>query len=235
MNSYLIIGGVNQERLKKASRQLISYHLHLTSPHPDLLLIQASPSLGINQVRQLQKFLGHKPYQAEIKAVVIPEAEKLTLPAQNAFLKTLEEPPKDSLIILCCQNEDQLLPTIISRCQIIKLRSKPQIDIDESNLNSKLKLLNSILKAGAGERLKLVEPYTKSREEAIKFLQEMTVVFHQVLRTKKKLKNFNSIVNNSQLVTIIKSSQETLSLLEANINVKLVLENLIINFPEEKT
>jgi DNA polymerase III gamma/tau subunit len=129
VNSYLITATNYEERIEKA-KKLVGFW----EPHPDFLLIQAHPSISINDIRQIQKFLSRRPYQAKIKAVVLAEAELMTIPAQNAFLKTLEEPPANSLIVLGSQNQDQLLATIISRCQIINLKSKP-VMIDRQEMN----------------------------------------------------------------------------------------------------
>jgi len=221
MNSYLIIGGTSQERLKKANSLITHYSLLITVSHPDLLIINPDPSISIKQVRELQKFLSRKPYQAEIKAVIIPEAEKMTIPGQNAFLKTLEEPPENSLIILCCPNEDQLLPTIFSRCQIIKLPSKSEVELDQKKLTIHYSLFTKILKSSAGKRLQLIEPYTKNREEAIKFCQEMIVTLrHQWINNKSLITHYSLLI--TQL-------QKAIGFLNSNINVKLVMENLVIN------
>lgn len=216
MNSYLIIGGNLEERLKKAGQIIKGSGLKIKSSdsHPDLLKVIADLSIGINQVRQIQKFLSLRPYQASIKVVIIPEAEKMTVPAQNSFLKTLEEPPENSLIILSSQNKDQLLATIISRCQLIKLTSKTEFKLSEKEIKEKYSFFKNLLKAGPGKRLQLIEPYTKNREEAVKFCQEMILVLRKkgLAEHKEKILFF----------------QKTLTLLKANVNVKLSLENLVL-------
>lgn len=93
-------------------------------PNPDLMVLESDTAIKISQVRSLQNFLQKRPYQNPEKTAIISHAEKLTLPAQHALLKTLEEPPANSKIILLCGNINQLLPTIISRCLIKHL---PQI------------------------------------------------------------------------------------------------------------
>lgn len=260
MNSFLITGGDQQERLNKAKALISNFAGRvLLENNPDLLIVKPDPSksllrggrmhssdggttsIGIKQVRALQKFLCRKPYQAKAKVVLIPEAEKLTLPAQNCFLKTLEEPPENSLIFLCCPYQDQLLPTIISRCQLIKLIPKSQIKISKSLITNYQSLITKIAKASPGQRLKLIEPYTKSREEAIKFCQEMIVVLREVMMLKapriRQLADYkNTNKNNSSEVEefrLIASFQKTLSLLQSNINVKLALENLVLNLPNQ--
>ena len=234
MNSFLITGGTNKERLEKA-KKLIKQNTSVKKlePHPDLLMIQPELSISIKQIRELQKFLSRKPYQAEIKVVIMPEAEKMTLPAQNSFLKTLEEPPENSLIILCAQNQDQLLPTIISRCQLIKLIPKPEIELDKSLITHYSLLITQLLQAKVGKRLQLIEPYTKNREEAIKFCQEMIVVFrHKLLLLSKKKSSGPLITHYSLLITQL---QKAIGLLNSNVNVKLTMENLVLTLLEPKS
>lgn len=80
----------------------------------------AGDSIKIEQVRQLKKDIYLRPYEAKIKTFIMDDADKLTLEAANALLKILEEPPRDSLIILVT-SKPQLLPeTIVSRCQRLK-------------------------------------------------------------------------------------------------------------------
>ena len=64
----------------------------------------------------------YKPYQGPYKVYIIPEADIMTVQAQNALLKTIEEPPQYAVFILLTENADVLLPTINSRCVMLKLR-----------------------------------------------------------------------------------------------------------------
>lgn len=80
-------------------------------------------SLGVDEVRQLIAEISKKPYEGNKKVVIIYEAHKMTVEAQNAFLKTVEEPPQGVFIILLSENSEQILDTIKSRCQIHNLRA----------------------------------------------------------------------------------------------------------------
>lgn len=89
--------------------------------HPDLLLI--SPEDGeirIAQVKDLIWKLALKPYSAPLKIAIIDEADKMTRESQNCFLKTLEEPKAKTLLIIVAEHAENLLPTILSRCQLVK-------------------------------------------------------------------------------------------------------------------
>lgn len=93
---------------------------------PDSIIIKTEElKIGIDQIRDLKKQIAIKPI-GQIKTVTILEAEKLTLEAQNALLKTLEEPPENTQVILVASKADLLLPTVLSRCQIINLPNKKE-------------------------------------------------------------------------------------------------------------
>lgn len=89
--------------------------------HPDLLLLTPQGgSLGIDQIRKAQQMLQFKPLEATWKGVIVEEADRLTEEASNAFLKTLEEPPPWTLIVLLASSSESLLPTVRSRCQKVR-------------------------------------------------------------------------------------------------------------------
>lgn len=80
----------------------------------------ASKRISITQIRSLQKEISLKTYEGKVKTFIVLEAQGMTNEAANSLLKTLEEPPQESLIILTATSLSGLLPTIISRCQVIK-------------------------------------------------------------------------------------------------------------------
>ena len=91
----------------------------------DLMLVQAEHeggTLKVEQVREVQKFLSLKPYQSAFKIVIFLRFQEANLNAANALLKTLEEAPSYGLLLLTADNAEQLLPTIVSRCEILRLR-----------------------------------------------------------------------------------------------------------------
>ncbi len=87
--------------------------------HPDVRLIQllaGKKEISIQQVREIERELNFRSFSGGKKIVIVDPATLMTLPAQNALLKTLEEPPRDSLLILIGDNAGSLLPTLRSRC-----------------------------------------------------------------------------------------------------------------------
>jgi len=92
--------------------------------HPDIRRVtHEKASIGVDDVRlQLNNDILVKPYSRPYKVYIIDEAEKMTEQAQNAMLKTIEEPPEYAVIILLTVNAKLLLPTILSRCVLLNVR-----------------------------------------------------------------------------------------------------------------
>lgn len=100
--------------------------------HPDVHLIddRDSNSIKIEDIRTLQKNINLRPYEGRKKVFIIDNAHNLTSEAANALLKILEEPPKDSLLILVSSKITLLFKTIVSRCQILKFYPMERIVLE---------------------------------------------------------------------------------------------------------
>lgn len=106
----------------------------LSGNHPDIITIthEKPNSIGIEDIRsQLVEDVQVKPYIGPRKIYIMPEAEKLTLQAQNALLKTIEEPPAYAVIMLLTSNIETFLPTITSRCVKLSLRPVEETMVKE--------------------------------------------------------------------------------------------------------
>lgn len=100
------------------------------TPHYNIKLIQSeSREIKIDQIREIIEFLQLKSEKG--KVVIIEKAENMNIESSNALLKTLEEPPSNSLIILTTSNQAKLLPTILSRLKKIKFRNLSDEEIRE--------------------------------------------------------------------------------------------------------
>ncbi len=102
--------------------------------HPDIFLIHPegkSNSIKIEKIREIIYQASLKPYEARKRIFIINDAECLREEAQNAFLKVLEEPPKNHIMILTSSNIAGLLLTVISRCKILKFNSLDKNDIQK--------------------------------------------------------------------------------------------------------
>ncbi len=106
--------------------------------HPDLSIVQAETeggTLKVDQVREVRRSLSLKPYQAKYRVALFLRFQEASEGAANALLKTLEEAPGHVILILTADNPEQLLPTITSRCEILRLRPLP-VDAIEAHLKS---------------------------------------------------------------------------------------------------
>ena len=94
--------------------------------HPDLHLLEPEKGIiKIDRIRELQKELSLRPVEAPKKVCIVDQADRMNQAAANAFLKTLEEPPGNALLILLSDTPTALLPTILSRCQRLRVNPLP--------------------------------------------------------------------------------------------------------------
>ncbi len=96
--------------------------------HPDLLVAAAETRGGILKIdtmRELQHSLNLNPYESPWRVALVLRFEEANQNAENALLKTLEEPPERAKIVLTANDENALLPTVVSRCECIRLRPQP--------------------------------------------------------------------------------------------------------------
>jgi len=101
--------------------------------HPDVRIVRGTEgTISIDDVRDLRRFLMLSPYQASRRVALLLGFDDATTEASNALLKSLEEPPARSVLILTATAPQALLPTILSRCQVFHLRRVPSGDIREA-------------------------------------------------------------------------------------------------------
>jgi hypothetical protein len=153
---------------------------------PDVFHLYPEKSIGIAEIRQLQSFLTRKPLKLPSNIAIIHEAEKLSLPAQHALLKTLEEPPGASHIYLVTDYPDQLLETILSRVQISESTHKSHTT-HMSYPDSLPTFFQKLHSARVGERLELIDSQNFTRDTALDFLAHLESYIHQSLSPSHKV------------------------------------------------
>lgn len=151
--------------------------------HPDFKIIsvlEGKTAISIDQIRELKKEIAYKPYDSDHKIYIIESAEKLTKQAANSLLKTLEEPPSFATIILLVEDSGKLLPTLVSRCQQIKLSSVAQSKIKDLLLAEGLNKMQSEIVSSAaagspGKALEItkIDNYFEQRQEIYDFLKKI--------------------------------------------------------------
>lgn len=176
--------------------------------HPDVTWITrgAKASLGIGEIRDsLVRDIHIQPYQSDYKVYLIEEADAMTTEAQNALLKTLEEPPAYVLIILMAANSRKFLPTVLSRVITLHFQPLPEELIaaqltTRKGLNpEQASLVASLSRGSLGTALDLVssETFTALREELTSMLESL----HGGRPS--------DILNHAQLFNRYKDQQET--------------------------
>ncbi|HNN13859.1 MAG TPA: DNA polymerase III subunit delta' [Anaerolineales bacterium] len=157
--------------------------------HPDLNVIQAvdenggpkeGGTLKVDQIRELQRTLNLKPYQSKYRVALFLRFQEANDSAANALLKTLEEAPPHAILLLTADNPEQLLPTINSRCEILRLRPLPieavVADLLERGVEEdRARLLAHISGGRPGYARTLIENATvlEKREERLNDLQTL--------------------------------------------------------------
>ncbi len=117
---------------EKPCGQCKSCRQALSKNHPDIIYVahEKPGVISVDEIRrQVVGDVDIKPYTGPYKIYIVPEADKMNVQAQNALLKTLEEPPAYAVIFLLADNAESLLPTILSRCVLLSLRPVPDREL----------------------------------------------------------------------------------------------------------
>jgi DNA polymerase III delta prime subunit len=214
MQTKLLISSNLKIRKSKILEIIKSYNYNI--PHPDVLYIDDEEKLGVEQTKKIRGFLSIKPYSAQGKAVVVISAHNLTPDAQNSLLKTLEEPPEESLIILGTEKEEQLLPTVLSRCEIIRIKDYlPSEESVTKNSDTDTPDINKLISSSVEERLEFIEKL----EDKGGFLDSLIVFF------RKRLNKGESNLEYIKLLLQAKKWQKS------NVNLRAILEYLMLELP----
>lgn len=155
--------------------------------HPDVIYVKQmkKKSIGVEEIRnQVQDTIDIKPYKYPYKIYIIDAAEKLTEQAQNALLKTIEEPPSYAMILLLTKNSNSFLPTILSRCVLLNLRPQ-SFDVVKDYLIKKEGIPDyqadiyaqfSNGSIGLAKKLAVSEEFVAMKEELISLLTALKTV-----------------------------------------------------------
>lgn len=155
------IEGIGKETFSEELAQLLLDVKYLDNT-PDCIRVKPDGnSIRIAQIRDLQSDIVIKPHK-KYKIYIIDKSERMTVEAQNALLKTLEEPPEYAIIILVANNKESLLPTIRSRCEILKFTPIPFIEIKKHLMSegideNRANLLSSFSRGSMKKALELAQ------------------------------------------------------------------------------
>ena len=192
--------------------------------HPDFKIVSSNvDSIKISQIREMIGKVLEKPIVSDKKIYIINHAELMTKEAQNALLKTLEEPPQYVLIILITSNEELILNTIKSRCMKIPFTSK----VISKELSSEYLEIEKIFLGLEGlskiDIIKKNEKLYKAKEEIYDILDYINVILLNIAKRNTKYLNCINIVEKAKLR------------LKQNANYDMTLDNMLFEIWEEVT
>jgi len=257
--------------------------------HPDLSLVvpdEGHQDILIDQIRDLQHTIALAPYASAYRIALLPDFQHVTDQAQNALLKTLEEPPDKVILLLTVNAIERLLPTVISRCEVIRLRPASIGDtqqflhetrglepeqaaliahLSSGRIGTAIRMAENpeilasrqewiekfldLLPAKRYERFKAAEELSKSYDtartnaiEAISFwLSFWRDVFVRASGTALPLVNVDlaaqveetaAKITESSARALVIAHEEALQHLDSNVNVRLLLETLMLKWPQ---
>ena len=159
--------------------------------HPDVLLLKPEgpgQMIKVDRVRQMQRDLAYRPYEGKRRVCILTAADRMAPEIPNTLLKTLEEPPLHTMIILLANSSRQILPTILSRCQQIHFNPVPLSDFikwltEKKGFNEEeAHLLASLSEGSPGKALQLKEGIDQvQREDLLKgWLGMKTFSFEEI-------------------------------------------------------
>ena len=202
MLAKILISDSDSEKNSKIAELLILNGLK--NPHPDLLSFSNDAKLGIAEARKIRDFFSIKPYSGKGRGVVLENASALTPDAQNALLKTIEELPASALLILCAKSDAGFLPTVLSRCEILRVKSQELRVKNEYQQD-----IERLLQSNTSERFEYIEKL-KEREE---FFKALVKYFHK------------NLPDNPEFVKELLIMEE---LANQNVNIRAILEYLML-------
>lgn len=153
--------------------------------HPDIIRVthEKPNSISVDDIRtQVNNTVDIIPYQGPYKVYIIPQADMMTPQAQNAILKTIEEPPSYAVFLLLTENAETLLPTINSRCVMLKLRNIKDTLIKKYLMENleipdyKADMCTAFAQGNMGRAIMLAnsDHFNEIREEAVQLLKHIS-------------------------------------------------------------
>lgn len=185
-----------------------------------LSVLEEKQFIGISDVKEALRFLHLSPRRSPFTTLIIKDAHLMSPEASQALLKTLEEPPANSRIILEVPQESMLLPTIISRCQeILVKKTADSLKTLDENVRAVIKNASGIRIGGI---IKFVDETFDSRQDATIFLETL------LLTTQEDLLVSSSIPEVKKISKIIRALLQARKELASNVHFRLVLDKLLL-------
>lgn len=178
--------------------------------HPDVVELSVEgASIKIDMVRSLIQSFAERPLEASRKVYIIRQAHKMTPEAQNALLKTLEEPATQSTTVLLTDNIQLLLPTIISRCQVIDFSSAAQRSSIRAETRQKIAgIILEMTKNPGADPGSMARQIAELEEDPEQILEFFSSLYRDILVVKTKSR---APVKNEDLIDAIRQCAEKIT------------------------
>ena len=180
----------------------------LGNNQPDIIYVshEKPNTIGVEDIRtQINGDIGLKPYASPYKIYIMNEGEKMTVQAQNALLKTLEEPPEYAVILILTTQIEALLPTILSRCVVLNMKPVPDALVKKYLMEElgvpdyKANICVAFARGNVGKAKLLAssEEFEKVKDEAVtlvKYINDMEI--SEIVKAIKKISEYKFDVND---------------------------------------
>lgn len=204
----------------------------LSGNHIDVYTAQTAGKLevvSVDEIRHICSDAYIMPNEATAKVYILPNAEKMQIAAQNAFLKVLEEPPQNILFILCCTNAEQLLGTIRSRAMVFNLDSTQVFDEKILEAQVRAKQIATAIIETKGIKLLEATGSINDRGFARLVMTELSDIIRQALITRSggsakvcnEAKLIQRRIHRKNLIEILETINTAQTRLGQNINIGL--------------
>lgn len=173
-----------------------------TQNHPDIIFVtHEKPNvIGVDDVRDgINNTVMIKPYNSPYKVYIVEEADKMTPQAQNALLKTIEEPPAYAVFILLCSSTEVMLPTILSRCVVLNMKPVKDNEMRDylmkqlgvPDYRAEICIAFARGNVGRAKALASSEDFDKIRKEALSLLKNIyDMEMAEVMEALKRIKDY---------------------------------------------
>ena len=180
----------------------------MSGNHPDIVFLshEKPNTISVDDIRsQINGDIAIKPYSGPKKIYIVNEGEKMTVQAQNALLKTLEEPPEYAVIIILTANVNALLPTIQSRCVLLNMKPVKDEQLKEFLMRTmeipdyKADICIAFARGNVGKARLLAksEEFDKVKEEALSLLRNINdMEINEIVAAIKKINEYQFDVND---------------------------------------
>ena len=222
--------------------------------NPDFILIEPEGNnIKIDQIRNMQRKVQEKPIISNKKVYIINSADLMTKEAQNALLKTLEEPPEFVTIILVGENENEFLATIKSRCMILHFNPISNSDMkkyleENYNMNVTSNMLD-VFQGSIGKAIELKDKQEEyltienaidnlEKEDLIDLIKKLDILYTSKDEILDMLDYINIILlkkskENVKYTDCIKIVENTKRRIAQNANYDMSIDNMLFNMWEE--